>query len=306
MSIRTTSTEQRCGVCGATFVPAFAYQRITNPSGATWVCSEPCRLALIDRGKGPAPRRVLRIAVLNQKGGTGKTTTSVNVAAGLAVHQRRTLLLDADSQGHVCVSLGLKGGKGLYHLLVEGAPLADCSVRARENLDVVPGDERLASADIYLARMNEGRDRVLRERLESLPDHDVVLVDCGPSLSLLNLNVLTFVDRVLIPVSCDYLSLVGVRQIMRTIQSVNERLGHPVEVLGVLPTFYDSRNRISDEAIQSLTAHFGDRVMPPIRVNTRLKEAPSHRLSIFDYDPDSRGAEDYRRAVQWILDRTAG
>ena len=291
---------QTCAACGASFTPAYAYQRIAMGSAVRWVCSEGCRAQLAASLKGPSAKPVYKLAILNQKGGTGKTTSSVNIAAGMAAAGKRVLLIDADSQGHVGISLGVSADKGLYHVVVEGADPAACAVRARENLDVLCGDERLASADIFLARMNEGRDRLLKERMATLAGYDIIMVDCGPSLSLLNLNILTYVDAVLVPVSCDYLSLVGVRQILKTIQGVNERLGHPVKILGVLPTFYDTRNKISDEAVQSLRLHFEGRVLDPIRVNTRLKEAPSHKKSIFDYDPDSRGAEDYRRAVKWI------
>jgi chromosome partitioning protein len=126
-------------------------------------------------------------------------------------------------------------------------------------------------------------------------------MDCAPSLSLLNQNALTFAREVLVPVSCDYLALVGVKQILTTLKHVNEVLLHPVQVLGVLPTFYDVRMRIAKEAMAAMQAHFKERVLPPIRVNARLKEAPSHKRTIFEYAPDSYGAKDYAAAVDWIL-----
>ncbi|TVR04694.1 MAG: ParA family protein [Deltaproteobacteria bacterium] len=245
----------------------------------------------------------MTIAVLNQKGGTGKTTTAVNLAAGLAESGKRTLLIDVDAQGHVGISLGLKGERTLYHMLVEEATLERCVVPFSSTLDLMTSNETLASAEIFLARMDEGRDRLLRQRMAGVHRYDVVILDCGPSLSLLNLNALTFADYLLVPVSCDFLSLVGVRQILRTVRHVNELLLHPIEILGVLPTFYDQRNRISDESVKSLRSHFKNKVLPPIRVNTRLKEAPSHRKTIFEYAPYSRGAEDYRRLVKWVLQR---
>ena len=242
-----------------------------------------------------------KIAVLNQKGGTGKTTTTVSLGAGLAEAGYRVLVIDMDSQGHVGISLGTEGTRSVFDLLVEERPLGDCVVKARPNLDVLLGNETLASTEIFLARMDKGRDSLLREKMRKEASYDFILLDCGPSLSLLNMNALTYAEHLLIPVSCDFLSLVGVKQVMRTLNNVNRVLLHPIEILGILPTFYDMRNRISDEAVRTLKGHFHDKVLPPIRVNTRLKEAPRHQMSIFEYAPDSRGARDYRRLVKWLL-----
>ncbi|QED30257.1 ParA family protein [Microvenator marinus] len=243
----------------------------------------------------------MRIAILNQKGGTGKTTTTVSLAAGLAEAGHRVLVIDVDSQGHVGVSLGVEGKHTIYHVVVEEIPLERCVVRARPNLDILIGNETLASAEIVLARMNEGRDRALRDRLEDVSNYDFVLLDCGPSLSLLNMNALTFADHLIVPVSCDYLSLVGVKQVMKTLKNVNQVLLHPITVLGILPTFYDMRNNISDESVRTLKGYFQDKVLPPIRVNTKLKEAPSLQKTIFEFAPESRGASDYQKVVDWLL-----
>ncbi|QDG54968.1 ParA family protein [Persicimonas caeni] len=244
----------------------------------------------------------MRIAVLNQKGGTGKTTTTVNVGAGLAEAGYRVLIIDVDSQGHVGVSLGVGGKKTLYHVLVEEASLDECIVSARPNLDILPADDTLASAEIFLARLDDGRDKLLRKRLlDQQQDYDFVLLDCGPSLSLLNMNALTFAEHLIVPVACDFLSLVGVKQVMKTLKNINRVLMHPISILGILPTFYDMRNNISDEAVKTLKGHFHDKVLPPVRVNTRLKEAPSEEQTIFEYAPESRGATDYRRLVKWLV-----
>lgn len=299
----------RCDHCGAPFSLRYAFQQISLRDQLRHVCSQDCREQLlsgvVSGGAVPvAPGgRPMVVAVLNQKGGTGKTTTAVNLAAGLSEEGRRVLLIDVDAQGHVGVSLGLKGEKTLYHVLVEDAPLVESVVPFSPTLDLLTANETLASAEIFLARMDEGRDRLLRQRVGALQPYEIVLLDCGPSLSLLNLNALTLADYLLVPVSCDFLSLVGVRQILKTVRHVNELLLHPIEILGVLPTFYDQRNRISDESVKSLRSHFKNKVLPPIRINTRLKEAPSHRKTIFEYAPHSRGAEDYRRLVRWVLQR---
>ncbi len=293
----------RCDVCGTEFELRYAYQQVSVREERRYACGQACRdqlLSGIPGRQGNGRRETARLAILNQKGGTGKTTTAVNLAAGLAAEGRRVLLVDVDAQGHVGVSLGVRGQRTLYHVIVEGQDPRQCVARAGENLDVVTSDETLASAEIFLARKNEGRDRILRSRMASVSDYDYVILDCGPSLSLLNMNALTFADELLVPVSCDFLSLVGVRQILKTVKHVNELLLHPIRIMGVLPTFYDQRNRISDESVKSLQSYFKDRVLPPIRVNTRLKEAPSHRKTIFEYAPYSRGANDYRRLVRSV------
>lgn len=296
--------EVECDSCGNPFELRYAFQRVEADGEAQHFCSMECRAPAVRdvrRRTMQAERGPMRIAVLNQKGGTGKTTTTVNVAAGLAEAGHRVLVIDVDSQGHVGISLGASGQKTLYHLLIEEKPLAECVVAARPNLDIVFGNESLASAEIVLARMNnEERDKLLRERLLSEDGYDFILLDCGPSLSILNMNALTFADHLIVPVSCDYLSLVGVKQVLKTLKNVNQVLMHPISIMGILPTFYDMRNNISDESVRTLKGHFHDKVLPPIRVNTRLKEAPQHQQTIFEYSPDSRGANDYRRLTQWL------
>jgi chromosome partitioning protein len=242
-----------------------------------------------------------RIAVFNHKGGTGKTTTSVSLAAGLAAAGKRVLLVDTDSQGNVAVSLGVSGERSLYHVLVMGLRVADAVRTVRPNLDVLPSNETLAAAELYLAGRQQ-RDRVLAQRMESAAaGYDHVIIDCSPSLSLMNQNALVFADSVLIPVGCDYLSLVGVRQVIKTVRNVNTLLHHRLQIWGVLPTFYDVRAKICTEALETLRSHFGDRCLPPVRATTRLKEAPAQAQSIFEYAPGTRGADDYQCLVDRVL-----
>jgi chromosome partitioning protein len=295
-----------CTVCNKTFALRFAFQVVTIAHKRHVVCSEACKAQLL--APLVEPRAIVRqpraIAVLNQKGGTGKTTTSVSIAAGLAERGRSTLLIDLDAQGNVGVSLGISGPKTLYHVLIEGARAEDVAVPVRKGLDIITSDQSLAAAEIELVGAKD-RARVLTRRLTSLiandGPYDYIILDCAPSLSLLNQNALTFAREVIVPVSCDYLALVGVKQILRTLRHVNDVLLHPVEVLGVLPTFYDVRNRISKEAVRALGGYFKDRVLPPIRVNSKLKEAPSHKKTIFEYAPESHGAEDYSAVVDWLV-----
>lgn len=249
--------------------------------------------------------RPARIAVLNQKGGTGKTTTAVHLAAGLAELGYSVLLVDLDAQGHVATSLGAMTNHGVYQLMVENRDPRHCITQLRKRLHAIVGDERLANVELWLARMGDGAETVLRERLASLERaYDAVVIDCGPALSLLNINALTYSDHVLVPVSCDFLSLVGVKQMLRTLDRVNRTLQSRVDILGIVPTFYDRRNRISDEAVKTLKGYFRDKVLPPIRVNTRLKEAPQHKQTIFEYAPDSTGARDYHTLIEWVVGAT--
>ncbi len=263
---------------------------------------------------GPRPRSLLpkepiaardasklppsRIAVFNHKGGTGKTTTAVSVAGGLAERGYRVLLVDTDAQGNVGVSLNLEAQRSLYHVLVMGLPVAQAVTQVRPGLDVLPSNETLAAAELYLAGRKQ-RDRVLAARLSSaLDDYDFTIIDCSPSLSLMNQNALVVADGVLCPVACDYLSLVGVRQVLRTLKHVNSLLHHPVEFWGVLPTMYDVRAHICHEALDTLKEHFGERCLSPIRAATKVKEAPAHGRTLLEHAPDSKATAGYQELIE--------
>lgn len=295
-----------CDVCGKRFQFEFPFQVCVSDRGASYYCTMACRSAAragvagVSRAgakHGTGPRR---IAVFNHKGGTGKTTTAVNLAAGLAEAGNRVLLIDADGQGNVGASLGIRGEHTLYHVLVQGIPADRAAVPVRQNLDVLTSNEMLAAAELHLAT-RPNRDRILRERLgDRVSSYDVVVIDCAPALSLMNQNALVYADSVLVPVSCDYLSLVGVKQVLRTLKNVRELLKHDVSILGVLPTFYDARAKIARDSIEALRDHFGDRCLPAVRASTKLREAPSVRKTIFEHAPDSHGAEDYRALVEHV------
>ena len=232
------------------------------------------RVALSEK-KLAAPKK---LAVFNHKGGTGKTTTSVSIAAGLALKGYKVLLVDTDSQGNVGVSLGVKAERTLYHVLVMGLKPQDVAVKVRENLDRAPV-ERDARRRRALPRWtSEPRPHPSSDRLmaSATSHYDVILLDCSPSLSLLNQNALVFADGILVPVACDFLSLVGVRQVIKTVKNVNSLLHHPVQIYGVLPTFYDARARICRDAWGTMKEHFGPiAASQPIRVDDpKIKEAP--------------------------------
>lgn len=315
-----------CDACGASFRVELAGQVVYLHGQRRHACSPECRRQLGAEGRGArlghgwdpvAPERAPSrpparpyqnatatprvLAVFNHKGGTGKTTTSVTVAAGLALRGRRVLLVDTDAQGNVAHSLNVRVERSLYHVLVMGLPAASAALTVRPNLDVLPSNESLAAAELYLAG-RQGRDRVLAQRLAATaPRYDHVVLDCSPSLSLMNQNALAFADGVLCPVACDYLSLVGVRQVLRTLKHVNRLLGHPVRLWGVLPTMFDPRARICHEALETLREHFGDRCLEPIRQATRVREAPAAGQSLFEYAPGSASAKDYERVVNRLI-----
>jgi chromosome partitioning protein len=299
--------EKTCCACGQTFRPAFVFQIAVTDGEKSYFCSLECRKVGLGE-EGFRAKRARRIAILNQKGGTGKTTTAVNLAAGLAERENDVLLIDTDAQGNVGVSLGVAGEKSLYHVLVEGADPTDSSVPVRQHLDVITSDSTLAAAEIWLARQNpDQRSRFLTKRLNLMQvtrRYDYVMIDCGPSLNLLNQNALSYADEVIIPVTCDYLALVGVKQVLRTIKDVERHLGHAVRVSAVLPTFYDGRTRLAREVLETLQGHFKHKCLEPIRLNTRLAEAPSHRKTIYEYAPLSHGAADYNRVVDWVMSTT--
>jgi chromosome partitioning protein len=296
--------EKPCTACGQQFRPAYVYQVAVSDGERTYFCSLDCRKAVLGDEAFRA-KRARRVAILNQKGGTGKTTTAVNLAAGVAERGHRVLLIDTDAQGNVGVSLGVNGEKSLYHVLVDGADPTEVAVPVRQHLDVITSDATLAAAEIWLARQDpQQRSRIMTRRLNLMQvsrRYDYVVVDCGPSLNLLNQNALSYADEVVIPVTCDYLALVGVKQVLRTIKDIERHLHHAVRISAVLPTFYDGRTRLAREVLETLQGHFKHKCLEPIRNNTRLAEAPSHRKTIFEYAPQSHGATDYNRVVDWMM-----
>lgn len=241
-----------------------------------------------------------KIAVMNQKGGTGKTTTAINIAAGLARSGFKTLIIDADPQGNVSAWFGIRSEKTLYNLLLEEIPYESCVVKnVRENLDVILSDNSLAAAEQILVAQPL-REKALKRKLSALKGYDYVFIDCGPSLSIMNINSLTYADSIIIPISMEYLSLVGVKLILESISMVQNVLEHAVEIAFVVPTFFDARTNKSREVLQTLEKHFPGKVSNTVRTNVRLSECPSFHKTIYEYSPKSTGAEDYMKLVKKI------
>jgi len=237
-------------------------------------------------------------AVVNQKGGVGKTTTAVNVAACLAVAGRRSLLVDTDPQGNATSGVGVvKSGLGscVYDVLINDEPIEKVIVPTdTARLDLVPARLDLAGADIELMSMMS-RETKLKQALASVADrYDYVIIDCPPSLGLLTVNVLTAAQYVILPIQCEYYALEGISQLLRTVDLVKQHLNPSLEIAHVLLTMFDYRTNLSQQVVEEVQRFFGDRVSPVlVPRNVRLSEAPSHGKPIISYDPRSKGAEAY-------------
>jgi len=252
------------------------------------------------------------IAVANQKGGVGKTTTAVNLAACFAVTEKRVLLVDADPQGNATSGVGIPKDLvrwSLYDALLEERPVGDIILAHGQiaHLSVLPATQDLVGAELELVE-REGREHTLRRVLDKVrDDFDYILVDCPPSLGLITLNVLTAADGVLIPIQCEYYALEGISQLLNTINLVQQNFNPGLAIDGVLLTMYDSRLNLCRQVAEDVKEYFGAKVISSvIPRNIRLAEAPSHGKPILLYDVASIGAKSYLAAAQEMLRRTVG
>ncbi len=282
---------------------------LPSPNGAPSPPSAPPELSEAAQTLEPTPRaprplpRVL--AVANQKGGVGKTTTAVNLGACLATLGYRTLVVDLDPQGNASTGLGVNPREletSMYEVIMQDLPMDQCveptSVR---NLFVAPASLDLAGAEIELVPAFS-RELKLRRAIEVvLPDYDFILIDCPPSLGLLTVNGLAAAGEVIVPIQCEYYALEGLGQLLRNVELVRKSLNPTLELSSIILVMYDARTKLADQVVQEVRAHFGDRVCRTVVPRTvRLSEAPSFGQPIISFDPTSRGAIAYRELAKEV------
>lgn len=246
------------------------------------------------------------ISVANQKGGVGKTTTTVNLGACLAFLGKKVLLVDIDAQGNATSGIGIRKAdveEDIYDVLVNEYPMSKVIHQTtRENLDIVPATIQLAGAEIELTPMMARESRLKNAIKEVADQYDYVLIDCPPSLGHLTINSFTASDSILIPVQCEYYALEGLSQLLNTVRLVQKHFNPDLRIEGVLLTMYDARTNLGSEVVEDVRKYFRERVYDTIIPrNVRLSEAPSHGLAIIDYDPRSRGAEVYQALAKEVL-----
>ena len=246
------------------------------------------------------------IAIANQKGGVGKTTTSVNLAASLGVLEKKILLIDADPQANATSGLGIDVEEvehGTYQLLEHSIKAEEAIQKTSSpNLDIIPAHIDLVAIEIELVDQ-ENRESMLKKAVEPLKDmYDFILIDCAPSLGLLTLNALTASDSVIIPIQCEYFALEGLGKLLNTIKSVQKIHNNKLDIEGLLLTMYDSRLRLSNQVVEEVKKHFDEMVFETIiQRNVRLSEAPSYGESIINYDASSKGASNYLSLAHEII-----
>ena len=248
------------------------------------------------------------ISVANQKGGVGKTTTTVNLGSSLAFMGKKILLVDIDAQGNATSGMGIRKPdvtQDIYDVLVNEVPIQDAIVpSSREGLDIVSATLQLAGAEIELTSMMARESRLKLALNEVKDQYDYILIDCPPSLGHLTINAFTASDSILIPVQCEYYALEGLSQLLNTVRLVQKHFNPELEIEGVLLTMYDARTNLGAEVVEEVRRYFQEKVYETIIPrNVRLSEAPSHGMSIIDYDIRSKGAEVYQALAKEVLAR---
>jgi len=247
------------------------------------------------------------IAIANQKGGVGKTSTAINLSASIAAAEFRTLLIDIDPQANSTHGLGIyDSDKSVYDVIIGTETLSDCIVNTyMPNLDILPSTIDLVGAEVEIVSF-ENREKLLKDALDEFSnEYDFIIIDCPPSLSLLTLNALTASDSVIIPVQCEYFALEGLGQLLNTLNIVRKQLNQKLSINGVLLTMYDKRLNLSNQVVEEVKKYFGDKVFDTIiHRNVRISEAPSHAKPVILYDAISTGAKNYISLASEVIKRS--
>jgi chromosome partitioning protein len=250
---------------------------------------------------------VIRIAIANQKGGVGKTTTAINIATALAATGWKTLLVDLDPQGNASTGIGVDAVDRIsssYDLLIDQRPLRECAMETRiPGLELVPATVDLSGAEVELVGVEDRTER-LRQALSGAPDYDICLIDCPPSLGLLTLNALAAADTLLVPLQCEFFALEGLSQLLQTVERVQQRLNPDLGIIGIALTMFDRRNNLTDQVADDVRSCLGNLVFETtIPRNVRLSEAPSHGLPALVYDHSCPGSRAYIALARELIGR---